>query len=76
MAQVTIYLDDALAEQMRSTVKAKKSSQSRWISGLIKQALSDEWSPQIVALAGSWQDFPSLTEIRASMGEDSERESL
>ncbi len=76
MAQVTIYLDDVLAEAMRSTVKMKKSSQSRWISDLIRQALQDEWPVEVAALAGCWQEFPTLTEIRSSMGEDSEREAL
>lgn len=77
MAQVTIYLEDSLAEAMRSTVKAHKTSQSRWIGGLIRQAIQQEWPSEIVALAGSWEDdFPSLDEIRSSMGADSDRESL
>ena len=74
MAQVTIYLDDSLAEAMRARVKAQNISQSRWISSLIREALQNEWSPEIVALAGAWRDFPTLEEIRASEGIDSVRE--
>lgn len=76
MAQVTIYLDDALAEAMRAVVKEQNSSQSRWIGQLIKQALKSEWPADVAALAGAWRDFPTLDEIRMSIGEDSKRELL
>ena len=74
MAQVTIYLDDSLAEVMKARVKAQNISQSHWISSLIREALQNEWSPEVVALAGAWRNFPTLEEIRASEGTDSLRE--
>jgi hypothetical protein len=76
MAQVTIYLDDTVAEAMRAAVKAQNMSQSRWISHLIQQALQSEWPPEVAELAGVWSDFPDLSEIRSEMGEDAVRERL
>ena len=76
MAQVTIYLEDELADAMRAAVAAQNTSQSRWIARLIEQALQNEWPPEVAALAGSWQTFPALNEIRQTAGVDAERESL
>ncbi len=76
MAQVTIYLEDTLADAMRTTAKANNISQSRWISHLIEQALQTEWPADVAALAGSWRDFPSLDDIRQTIGTDSTRETL
>ncbi|MBS9780156.1 MAG: hypothetical protein KGV51_05960 [Moraxellaceae bacterium] len=42
-----------------------------------KSTLDDNgWSEEVKALAGSWADFPSLTEIRSNKGVDVEREIL
>ena len=76
MAQVTIYLDDELAKAMKATVRAQNISQSRWISRLIEDALKNEWPSEVAALAGAWQAFPTLEEIRSSVGTDAERESF
>lgn len=74
MAQITIYLDDELLQQIKKTAKSAKLSQSQWITDLIRQQLSHSWPDDIKQLAGSWQEFPSAEEIRASQGTDIERE--
>ncbi len=77
MSQVTIYLNNDLEIKMKRAAKASSLSLSKWITKIIEEKISAEWSQDIVDLAGSWEgDFPSLGEIRASYIVDSERENL
>ncbi|MDZ7754183.1 MAG: CopG family transcriptional regulator [Gammaproteobacteria bacterium] len=76
MGQVTIYLDDETEQKMVANAKAMKLSKSKWIANLIREKLVDEWPATIRELPGSWRDFPSLDELRASGETDVERESL
>ena len=76
MAQITIYLDKETEEKMRAYVRAKKISQSQWVSNLIREKLQNDWPDHIAALNGAWKDFPSLEEIRGESLKDAERESL
>ena len=76
MAQVTIYLDDGLAQMVRETSKARAISQSKWIAQAIQAALKDEWPQEVRELAGAWQDFPTIETIRQSIGHDVQREAL
>ncbi len=76
MGQVTIYLDDEAEAKMRKAAKAMKISQSKWIASLIKKKTMDEWPGSVKALAGQWQDFPSIDEIRENTGDDVVRELL
>jgi len=76
MGQVTIYLDDDIETKMRLAAKSMKISQSKWISSLIKKKVNEEWPESVKDLAGSWEDFPVLNEIRDFQKEDSMREEL
>jgi len=76
MGQVTIYLDDETEQKMVANARAMNLSKSKWIASVIREKLVDEWPATVRELAGSWQDFPSLNERRASGGTDVERESL
>ncbi len=76
MAQITIYLDKETEEKLRSFVKTQSISQSQWVARLIREKLQSEWPDHVVALAGAWQDFPTLKEIREEYQPDTERESL
>jgi predicted transcriptional regulator len=73
MSQVTIYLDDELENKMRAAAEAMNLSKSRWIAALIEEKLKNEWPASVIALAGAWEDFPTLEEIRSTTGVDSER---
>jgi hypothetical protein len=75
MGRITIYLDKE-TEQNQAFVKSKQLSQSKWIAGLIREKLINEWPDSVVALSGAWEDFPSVEEIRAEKGQDSFREYL
>lgn len=76
MAQVTIYLDADTEEKLRAHVKAKEVSQSQWVASLIREKLRSEWPEHVAVLAGAWQDFPSLEDIRRETPEDVSRETL
>jgi len=76
MAQITIYLDKDLEEQMRAYAKSLNMSQSKWIASLIRERLQTEWPASVHELAGAWETFPSAEEMRAEMGQDAAREQL
>jgi len=77
MAQVTIYMDDDTASQMRVAAKAAGLSMSAWLSRLVRERTSGSWPAAVAALAGAWSDdFPSAEALRASHGVDLQREPL
>ena len=78
MGQVTLYLDPETESKMKTAAKSAGVSQSRWVADLIREKTATQWPESLRELAGSWtdDDFPSLEEIRAGMGEDAPRESL
>lgn len=76
MSQITIYLDPAREKRLRSVVKGAQVSLSKWLGRLIDRELSEEWPESIKNLAGAWDDFPSLDQIRKHQGKDTKREKL
>ena len=76
MGQVTIYLDDEIEKRMTADAKAMKLSKSKWIANVIREKLVDEWPANVRKLAGSWDDFPTLEDIRESEQRDITREAL
>ena len=45
-----------------------------WIAKLTKEKLVTEWPQSIAEIAGSWNNFPTIEEIRSNTGKDTERE--
>lgn len=76
MGQVTIYLDDEIEKRMTANAKAMKLSKSKWIANVIREKLADEWPANVRELAGSWEDLPTLEEIRDTGQRDITREAL
>lgn len=76
MAQVNLYLDEDTARKLKAVAKASGLSQSKWVTKVIRERVSDEWPPQLAALAGSWPDFPEAEDLRQGLGQDSLRERL
>ena len=76
MGQVTIYLDSETEKKMSNIVKKTGVSKSKWVSDLIKQKITTTWPENIVKLAGAWTDLPTAEEIRKTMAEDADRESI
>lgn len=73
MAQIVLTLDDEVLEQVLHQAKAENLSSVVWLDKLIKQGvgmlnkpskINAEWSSDLKELAGAWQDFPTLEEIR------------
>jgi len=73
MAQITLYLDDALQARLRESAARQQVSQSQFVANLIRQAVDDRWPEDVLALAGALQDFPSAEELRAAAGADAPR---
>ncbi len=77
MAQVTIYLDSTIESKLKKAAKSSQLSVSKWIAKIIEEKVATQWSPEIIGLAGSWQDdFPTLETIRTDIQYDSKREEL
>ena len=76
MAQITIYLPDAVENKARKAARANGKSVSLWIADQVVHNLSDVWSKGVIDAAGTLPDFPSLEEIRRGYGDDVPRESL
>lgn len=74
MGRVTIYLPAATEKRARKAAAARKLSLSKWIATAIVERTAATWPPAILELSGTWKDFPSLDEIRATKGKDIERE--
>lgn len=77
MGQVTIYLDHETENKLKKAAKSSHLSVSKWVAGIIEEKVTTEWPQDVVKLAGIWkEDFPSIDEIRSSVGHDSSREGL
>jgi len=76
MGQVTIYLEEDIEQKMINAAKSAHLSKSKWIARLIHEKVVNEWPQSAVELAGSWQDFPDIDEIRLYRGQDANRETL
>ncbi len=76
MGQVTIYLDDETEHKMNEAANLRRMSKSRWVADVIREKLVDQWPDSVRELAGSWQDFPSLEDIRNGTAPETPRESL
>ena len=76
MAQITIYLDDETEALLKAAVKASGQSQSRWIAEAVERRARSEWPASVLALFGSWPDFPRAEELRADQPPDVAREPL
>ena len=74
MAQITLYIDEDTQIALRDKAARLKVSQSQYVVGLIRQATSNEWPPEVLALFGSIPDFPLAEELRANQPPDAPRE--
>lgn len=76
MSQVTIYLENTQAEQIKRAARSCKKSVSKWISEVVSEKLDKTWSEELKVAAGSWTDFPDTKGLRSSLGKDVKRESF
>lgn len=76
MGQVTLYLEDEIEKKMALAAKSANLSKSKWVASLIKAKVANDWPNSIITMAGTWQDFPSIDEIRKDSGKDVDREAF
>ena len=70
MAQITLYLDDALLSRLRASAARQRMSQSQFVANLIRQDVDDRWPEDVLALVGALPDFPYPEALRAELGAD------
>lgn len=73
MAQITLYIDDALQARLRESSARLRVSQSQFVADLIRQAVANHWPDEVLALAGSIPDFPTADGLRAGQAADAPR---
>jgi len=76
MGQVTLYLEEEIERKMIAAAKSAHLSKSKWISGVIRDKVASEWPQSIAEIAGTWNDFPSIKDLRESGVKDTQRESM
>ena len=76
MAQMTIYLPDAVEKKARRAAKADGKSVSRWIAERLVEKLDDTLPRAVLDAAGSMPDFPSLRQLRRGYGPEAPREPM
>ena len=76
MGQVTIYLEDEIEHKMVQAAESAHLSKSKWIAKVIQEKVANEWPQSVVNLAGTWEDFPNIEDIRVNKGKDSKREDI
>lgn len=76
MGQVTIYLNNDLEKKIKKMAQLTNVSISKYIASMLEQKISDEWSPNVKAMAGSWSDFPEPEALRKESAADIKREAL
>ena len=74
MGQVTIYLEDEIECRMTKAAESAHLSKSKWIAKLIQEKVANEWPQSVVEFAGSWDDYPSIEDIRKNPNNDVKRE--
>ena len=76
MAQVTLELDQETIQRMNTAAEAAGMSVDGWVARMVETRTAHEWPPEVLALAGSWADAPTVEEIRSTDGVDVPRESF
>ncbi|VAW57666.1 hypothetical protein MNBD_GAMMA07-247 [hydrothermal vent metagenome] len=74
MGQVTIYLEDEIENKMSTAAKSAHLSKSKWVAKLIHEKVANEWPQSVADFAGSWDNFPSIEDVRKNSGIDIKRE--
>ena len=70
------YVDESTHTRMRRAAEAAGMSLSKWVATIVIEKTANQWPDEVLALAGAWNDCPSLKEIRAGAGVDALRESF
>lgn len=70
MAQITLYIDDAVQARLKAAAASRQVSQSQFVADLIRRATATEWPRDVLELFGSVPDFPLAEELRSGQPAD------
>lgn len=70
MPQVTLYLDEATQALLADAARADGLSKSRWVAQMIRKHAHPAWSPEWLALAGTFPDFPLRDDLPGPTADD------
>jgi hypothetical protein len=73
MAQLTLDIDDSTQRRLRDAAAKRNVSQSQFVADLIRHATEPSWPEEVLALAGSIQDFPGADDLRRGLASDGKR---
>ncbi len=80
MPQITIYLDDEIAELIDKAVQSAGVSKSRWIADAVRARVNRRENHRLTSIGTLAEqrkpDFPTREAIRKQSGHDSPREKL
>jgi hypothetical protein len=76
MGQITIYLNNELESKVKEISKSLGTSISKYVASLLEKNIHSNWDPKTKELPGSWDDFPTIEEIRKNSTADVEREAF
>ncbi len=62
MSQITLYLDEATQSLVDQAALAHGISKSRWVAEAIRRYVAHDWPPACLDLAGSFPDFPLVSD--------------
>ncbi len=74
MANITIYLPDAVEQKVRGAAEAADQPVSRWISERLVRDFQSRWPQEFLDAAGSDPNFPEIEVLRSGYGPESPRE--
>lgn len=76
MKQLVLEIDEATEARINAVAKKAGLSSEQWLKQIINEKTLTTWPESIKALAGAWQDFPFVEELRVNEGQDISRESF
>ena len=74
MKQLLLEIDETTEAKINAAAKTAGLSTQQWLRRIIDEKTSTSWPNSIKALAGTWQDVPFASELRAAEGQDVARE--
>jgi hypothetical protein len=80
MPRVTLELDEDTLLRARAEAEREGLTVEAWLEHIVREAVPgarprEDWPAELVALIGTWGDFPSAEEIRSGSADDVPRES-
>lgn len=77
MLRITIDIDDAIEDWLKSQAKGSGLSIDNWVLQLLREeSTRSQWRHTVSSLSGAWPDYPDIEQLRANTIQDSPRETF